>query len=346
MLLFQKRQAPVRIGFDHLVAVLSAQVRLNVEKGVERAGHLNAGHAVNCRDAGSNVIASFGEFRKHCRNAGLVALNCRQRRELADRTRVGRLLTLQSRHRLGDVGRRKRPADSPAGHGVRLADPVNQNRFVLQARSNSGEGREFVVPVNEVLVDLVCNNDDVFFQNDVRQLTELFRRVHASRRVGRRAQQQRFCFGRNRRAQQFRRKPELIFLTSLDDYRDAAGEFNQFRIGNPVRSGNDNLVARIDGNGKRVVQSVLGAVGNDDVGRLVFQTVFCLVRRGNRLAQRHNARRGRVSGFARLNRLESRLTDMFRRVEVRLSQREIVNSYASRFHFFGFAGHSQRRRRL
>ena len=68
---------------------------------------------------------------------------------------------LERRHRLGQMGRRQRRADAPAGHRVRLARAVDDHRALEQlVRQVQQRGRR-AGPVVDAAIDLVRDDPDV-----------------------------------------------------------------------------------------------------------------------------------------------------------------------------------------
>ena len=60
----------------------------------------------------------------------------------------------------------------------------------------------------------------------------------------------------------------------LDEDRISAGEAHHLRIAQPVGAGNDHFVARLAGGEDGVEAGLLGAVGNDDLARLVLDACY------------------------------------------------------------------------
>ena len=85
----------------------------------------------------------------------------------------------------------------------------------------------------------------------------------------------------------------------------------------------DHLVARLEQHHRGVEQGLLGAGGDDDFFRLDVDAVIEAIALGDGIAQLEDARRRRVLGEVRIERVVRRLLDVFGRGEVRLAGAEI-----------------------
>ena len=101
-------------------------------------------------------------------------------------------------------------------------------------------------------------------QADLRKRFQLFLGVDHAGWVGRVVEHERLRFIRDGGFKLFRRHFEMLRLGRRYDHRNAAHHTDLLRIADPVRRGNDDLVAGIEQREKCGVQARLGAVGNDD----------------------------------------------------------------------------------
>ena len=225
-------------------------------------------------------------------------------------------------------GGRNAPADPPAGHGVGLAYAIDEYRPLLQARPDRGKTGELVTAIDQPLVDLVGNDQQVFFHGHVGQLAQLIRRVHAAGGIRRAAQQQHFGLFCDGLKEHFGREFEIVFLRRIDDNGHGAGEFHQFGVTDPVRGGNDHFVARIQNRGKDIMDGMLGPVGNHNLRGRIFQSVDGLVLIDHGLFQFRNAAGHRVMGVAGLHGADGRLADVLGRGEIGLAQAQVVDLLA------------------
>ena len=86
---------------------------------------------------------------------------------------------------------------------------------------------------------------------------------------------------------------------------------------------------------------MLAAAGNDDLRGLVTQTVFALELVGNGLAQLRDAAGGSVLGKPVVERLDGRIFDVFRRIEVRFAGAEPDHVLSVGLHLFGLRVNGQ-----
>jgi len=115
---------------------------------------------------------------------------------LGDGTRAGCVLTLQFVASRGYPLGSSYPTDTPACHGIRLGNAIDNDHPVTDGLEfgDAGVGADVV----DVFVDLVGNHNHVgVFRQHVGQAFEFFSGVHATCRIGGRAQDKRFGFGRD-----------------------------------------------------------------------------------------------------------------------------------------------------
>ena len=106
-----------------------------------------------------------------------------------------------------------------------------------------------------------------------------------------------------------------------------------------------DFVARIAQRREHVVQRMLGAVGDDDLRRRIFQAVPRLViLLGDGRAQLGNAAGLRVVRVPGLHRLDRRLADVLGRGEVGLADAEVVDLVPGGLELLGLGRHGQRGR--
>ncbi len=145
-----------------------------------------------------------------------------------------------------------------------------------------------------------------------------------------------------------------IFRTQLEAGRGrahhrnglAAGERHHLGIADPVRRGDDHLVARIDGRHQRVVEHLLAASADDDLVRLVGQAVLARELVDDGFLELRNAADIGVLGLAGLDRVDRRQLDVGGRIEVRLAGAEADDVAARGFQRACFVRDRNRRGRL
>ena len=115
---------------------------------------------------------------------------------------------------------------------------------------------------------------------------------------------------------------ERLFDRRRHDDRLAAVDQHHLRIADPIGRRDDDLVALVHRDEEGVVEDLLAAGADDRVRGLVIEAVLALELGRDRLAQRRNAEHGRILGLAALDRLDRRLLDVVRRIEIRLAHRK------------------------
>ena len=104
--------------------------------------------------------------------------------------------------------------------------------------------------------------------------------------------------------------------------RNAIGEQRHVGVGNPVGRGDDALVARIQDRGADVETSLLGAGRDDDLRTLIAQAVVALELGDDRVLEFGSAVDRGIARDALSNRIDARVGDICRCVEVGLAGAE------------------------
>ena len=164
--------------------------------------------------------------------------------------------------------------------------------------------------------------------------------VGGAGRVRRRVEDDPLGARRDRLLQRLRLHLEAVLHARRHDHRLAAGEQHHVRIADPVRRRDDDLVAGVERHHQRVVEHLLAAGRDDDLVRLVVEVVLALELADDRLLELRQALdRGVLRRPAALDRLDRRLLDVVRRVEVGLAGAEPDDVAARRFERARLVGH-------
>ena len=221
------------------------------------------------------------------------------------------------------VGRTGAITHPPAGHGERLGQTVDDDAALLQLRRQRGDADLPQAVVHHVLVNLVGDDVEAGVAQHVGEVLQLFGGVRRPGRVARTVKDDALRRRRQVAPQHLAGDFEVFRRRRRDDHRRATRHLHLRRIGHPIRTGNDHLVARIHQHHRQVVQDVLGAARHDDLFRLVMQTVFPLQFVRNRLSQRRQPARLRVLGETLGHGVLGGLNDVVGGVEVRLADAEV-----------------------
>ncbi len=214
--------------------------------------------------------------------------------------RVRGRLRLDRRHRLDQLGGTAGITDAPAGHAIGFRHPVHRQRAVVQFRLDLRRRGEDEVVIDQMLVHIVGHHPDMrVLHQHVGDRLQLGARIGGAGRVRRRAKDDPFGLRRDRLFQRIGLQLEAVRGRAHHRHRFAAGERHHFRIAHPIGRGDDDLVAGIDGGHQRVVEHLLAAGPDDDLVRLVGQTVLALKFGDDRLLQLGNAVRPRCTWSCR-----------------------------------------------
>ena len=95
-------------------------------------------------------------------------------------------------------------------------------------------------------------------------------------RVGWRIQDKPFGLGRNRRLKSGPREFKAVLDGARNRYRLALRQQHHVGIAGPVRSGDDDLIARINTRHQRIIEHVLATVADGDLAVVVLQPILAL----------------------------------------------------------------------
>ena len=123
------------------------------------------------------------------------------------------------------------------------------------------------IVVNELLVNFVGQNVDVFLGRDFDDRFQFLARVNRAGRIARAVQDQHFRPRRHRVFKIFRAHFPAVALDRRHDDRLGAGQSHHVGIADPIRRGDDDFVARLAGGEDGVVTGMLRAVADDDLAR-------------------------------------------------------------------------------
>ncbi len=170
--------------------------------------------------------------------------------------------------------------------------------------------------------------------------------VGRARRVGRGVHQEPLGLRRDRLFKRLGRQLEAVVDRRLGKDRGAAAQRHHLGIAHPVGARDHNLVAGVQRGDEGVEQNLLAAGADDGLLRLVVEIVLALELRRDRFAQRCDAGDRRIFGFAAPDRVDGRVLDVIRRIEIGLAgaQRDHVASF--RLKLARFLRHHDGRGRL
>ena len=241
-------------------------------------------------------------------------------------------MALEGIDRFCDVLRRGEVTDAPARHGVRLGNAVDGNRQILHLLGTSRNREGLHTVIAELFVNLVGKDEDFSLLADLCNRAHLLFRIHRTRGIGRGIEDEHFRFRRNRGFELFGGKLKLLLFLALYVYGHAAANLHHFGIGQPIGSGNDDLVALLQNCKTGVKNGMLCAVRNNDLRGLVRKAVIFEKFVANCLSQRREPRRGGILRVALVERGLRCVDDVTGGVEIGLSHAERNDGFARRLH--------------
>jgi hypothetical protein len=171
-----------------------------------------------------------------------------------------------------------------------------------------------------MLVDVIGGDDDLRMPHQhFAQRAQLFPGVGDAGRIGRAVDHHQTGARRDRGLERLGGNLEALIDGARNDDRGGVGEEHHVRIRNPVGTRNDDFVARVEQRLGEIIEALLAADGNQDLTGAVVEAVVTAKLLGDRLAQRRDARHRGVTGEAGIDRIDGRLLDVLRRVEVGLA---------------------------
>ena len=224
--------------------------------------------------------------------------------------------------------------------------PVDQNGALLHVLAQRSERNELIVIIYKVAVNLIRDNVDVMAAANLSDRLQLGLGVYHAGRVGRRVQHEHLGLVGDGGVQLLCGDLEVRLLGCSYDDRDCACLLYHLGVAYPVRSRNNDLVARVAQRHQRDINRVLCTRSHNDLRRLVVQTAVLLQTVAGCLAQIHQTGCRRVLGLVVLNGLDTGLLDVLRRRKIRLTGTKADNVLALCLHLLEQRINGQRRGRL
>ena len=304
-------------------AELASERSLEGREGVEGTVGLDARHAGDGTQQLEHALPSTVERNPHLLGGVHRPGEARQGGSLGDVVDIRRRVRLEVRRGGDHVGGTDHPPHTPARHRIRLRYAVDDDAAFGQFGDPGHDRMELDVAVHEQLVDLVSDDPQVVVRGPATDGLDLVAAMDGTRGVLRRGEQQDLGARRAGRLQLVDRHAEATRFVGRDGNGQTAGQPDRLRIRHPVRPGEQHLVAGVEQGRERVVQGLLGTVGDE---HLRSHHRHAEVRRrlvGDRCAQLGQPGRRRVVMEARDSaRLFRRFHDVGRRRVVGLARAE------------------------
>ena len=291
----------------------------HVDEIIEGAAGLGIPDRGYARETIAEEILTPLELHAHHLAILGALLNRFERRPLRNRIRTSGRVRLESAHPVREILLGEGETDSPSRHRIALRDAGDDDGLILDL-GDERHGR-IVLPSaeGEKFVYLVADERDARFENDLRDRFDLLAPIDDARRVRRRIEKKRLglLFAGQLFAKYLGRELVIGLSREIHDPGPPAENPDHIRIARPVGGEDEHLVAGIDERKEGVVDRVLRAVRDDDLRRGVLDAELLRVHLGDRLTQGRDPLAGRIFCFSARDRLDSRLFDHVRSVEIR-----------------------------
>ena len=164
--------------------ILRAQPELaDVHQHVERALRFHRSDVRNLGDAIKHVVAAHVEFLAHVGERLLIAFERGERALCANEHGMRSAVALNRIDRLGHRFRRSQITEPPASHRVGFAETVDRDREIVSFLRKRRDADVFGVVVNQLLVNFVRQNVDVFLGRDFDDRFHFFAGVNRAGRI-------------------------------------------------------------------------------------------------------------------------------------------------------------------
>ena len=319
-----------------------SEVAADIKEDVEGAAWFSEGESGDGAESVADVVSAANEFAAHFGDAVLGAIESGECGVLGDAAGVGGLLTLEAVDSGADVFGGKRPADTPAGHGVGFADAVDDDGAFADFFAEGCEGAECVTGEDEFFVDFVGEDDDVFFDGDIGELLQGINGIDTARGVTGAVEHEHAGAGGDGVAELIGGEAEAVLFAGFDEHGAGADEFDECGVADPVGGGNDDFVARIAAGCEHVVQAVFSAIGDGDFGRFVGDTMIAAEGIADGLPKFLDASGGRIASVAGVHGCFCCVTDVLWGDEVGFADGEFehIDAASAKFACLGGGGQS------
>ena len=228
---------------------------------------------------------------------------------------------MQLQHLLDDRRGRAGVAEAPAGHGIRLGEPIDHNGTLPHAGQRGN--RAMRLPIGQLGVNLIREHKQVVRLQKRQNLFEVFAGHDSAGRVVRVGEHQHFGAGGEQRREQLGRYFELVLRLCVQRHGNAAHHLNQRRIADKAGLGHDHLVAGVNDGAERHVNRLAAADGDENLGlRLIMQAEAAVEIGGDACAQLGQTAVGGIVGLVFDNRIHTCVGDVIGRRKIRLPDGE------------------------
>ena len=238
---------------DAALAKKRRDIGIDVKRAV-RHGALDAGDGADTCD---NVVAQADVFGAHLCDALLRAAQRGDGGLLHDGRRVRCGLTLQLGSSGDDCCRAERVSQAPAGHGVSFRERTDhQESLAILVELTDGKIPASVV---EIDVALIGDDPDAALVGEADDGGHIFGTHHGAGRVRRRVKNDELGLGRDEARDHVGGDTKTLRLVGMEQHAGSASVVHYVFERDPVRDGQNDLVAVVHQDGDRVEQRMFAA---------------------------------------------------------------------------------------
>ncbi len=272
-------------------------------------------HVVECFD---NKIAAQTVLFAHEQSVGFTILYRFNGRLLADDAGAEHRILVDAHHRVDDLLGAAGIADAEARHGIGLGKSVQKDRALLHFGQRS-DADVFALEC-QLGIDFVGDNDEVMALNDVRNILQ-FRPAHrAAGGIGRKIQNHRLGFGRDRFFNRLSRDGKPVFRSARYRHSHSMRHRDAGRIAHVTWLMINDFVARIDNGAEGDIHRLADTDGDQNFAFVIVRDVEVFFEAdADRLAQLGQSEVGGVARSSALQGVNGGFTNMPRGDEIRLA---------------------------
>ena len=231
-------------------------------------------------------------------------------------------MALQLGCRSDDLYRTGGVTDPPARHGVRFRHTIDHHRSLFHIRVDSSHIGEGYSIIENFFVNVVRYGQHIILNKDFHQFHQFCLSIDRTCGVGRAVDDDGPGSGIDDFLQLTRSDFESIGYVCFQNDRLCARQDDDIRIGNPVRRGNDDLIALFEEHLSQIIKSMFRTAGYHNLRTGIIQFVIPVELADDSIFQLVDPSDRGVLGESLFNRLNSRLFHVIRRIKIRLAGAE------------------------
>ncbi len=173
-------------------------------------------------------------------------------------------MTLDFGHGADNIFRTSSIPYPPTCHGISFGDPVDEDSLLFDLLSKRGKACEAEIIIDKMGIDFISDDVDILFGDNISQGFQLMSCIGGSGWVGGIIQYKGLGGRSDGGLELFGGKQKSILFLGRDDDSFSVGQGNGVRIGDPIRSRNDDFLAFVDQSLDDVVEGAFCSCGDND----------------------------------------------------------------------------------